>query len=280
MESDTLTNFDPEKQSGVSSDNIEPMDDMEQTNNVAEDSLEEENVDPVDPPSVYSGTPENSVQVNETQSNNNYNNNILQLQGKVHMLLFVNHLRHQWTIISCFSDVDLQFQRLTSEITRMLSRCFQEQTDLLHSILEEVRSLGSSNSTIDEIIQRHKNDYEATVRALNLPIESVERLEKLDEDLNPLRVSVECVIILISHQYSTVIFHMFCTFFQVCWLASMTRGLTSVDEVANCIHSQIMIDKLSEDHQWRSGGRQNDDRPGMSKFFNVLAVYGGKYLGI
>ena len=69
----------------------------------------------------------------------------------------------------------------------MLSQRFQEQTDMLHSILEEVRSLGSSNSTIDEIIQRHKNDYEITVRALNLPVQSLERLDKLDEDLNPLK---------------------------------------------------------------------------------------------
>ena len=58
----------------------------------------------------------------------------------------------------------------------------------------------------------------------------------------------------------------------------MTRGLTSVDEVTNCLHAQIMIDKLSEDLQWRSAGRQNDDRPGMSKFFNVLAVYCVKHL--
>ena len=58
----------------------------------------------------------------------------------------------------------------------------------------------------------------------------------------------------------------------------MTRGLTSVDEVTNCLHAQIMIDKLSEDLQWRSAGRQNDDRPGMSKFFNVLAVYCVTYL--
>ena len=58
----------------------------------------------------------------------------------------------------------------------------------------------------------------------------------------------------------------------------MTRGLTSVDEMTNCLHAQIMIDKLSEDLQWRSAGRQNDDRPGMSKFFNVLAVYCVTYL--
>ena len=141
-----------------------------------------------------------------------------------------------------------------------------------------MRSLGSSNSTIDEIIQRHKNDYEITVRALNLPVQSLERLDKLDEDLNPLRVSVKCVIILISHKYSTEIFNIFYTLFQVCWLASMTRGLTSVDEVTNCLHAQIMIDKLREDLQWRSAGRQNDDRPGMSKFFNVLAVYCVTYL--
>jgi hypothetical protein len=35
----------------------------------------------------------------------------------------------------------------------------------------------------------------------------------------------------------------------------------------------MLTDEVAEDYQWKSGGRKNDNRPGMSKFVNVLAIY-------
>jgi hypothetical protein len=51
--------------------------------------------------------------------------------------------------------------------------------------------------------------------------------------------------------------------------------LASIDDVANNLFSAIMTDQVAEDYQWKSGGRKNDNRPGMSKFINVLAIFGG-----
>ena len=39
----------------------------------------------------------------------------------------------------------------------------------------------------------------------------------------------------------------------------------------------MLTDQVAEDYQWKSGGRKNDNRPGMSKFMNVLAIFGGKF---
>jgi hypothetical protein len=39
----------------------------------------------------------------------------------------------------------------------------------------------------------------------------------------------------------------------------------------------MLTDQVAEDYQWKSGGRKNDNRPGMSKFVNDLAIHGGRF---
>ena len=56
----------------------------------------------------------------------------------------------------------------------------------------------------------------------------------------------------------------------------MLRELPRVDDVANCLWAKMITGQVSDDLQWKTGGRKNDNRPGVSKFVNILAVFGGR----
>jgi hypothetical protein len=53
------------------------------------------------------------------------------------------------------------------------------------------------------------------------------------------------------------------------------RDFEKVDDVANSLWASIIAGNLSEDFQWKAGGRSNDARPGLMKFVNTIAVIGG-----
>ena len=60
----------------------------------------------------------------------------------------------------------------------------------------------------------------------------------------------------------------------------MLRKLPRVDDVANCLWAKMITGQVSDDLQWKTGGRKNDNRPGVSKFVNILAVFGGRCQGV
>jgi hypothetical protein len=57
--------------------------------------------------------------------------------------------------------------------------------------------------------------------------------------------------------------------------ARLMRDFDKIDDIANSLWSSIIAGNLSEDFQWKVGGRVNDQRPGLMRFINVLAVIGG-----